>query len=144
MKVVGFRPEHLRALELQQAQQYFGGEIAAEEYGLTLARAGNSFTAIHGNTVLACAGCVEIWDNRATAWALVSKDAGRHMIGIHRAVAGFLAAAKWRRVEAHVDVGFDAGMRWLELLGFYNETPFAPMRAYRPDGGDCYLFARIK
>ncbi len=143
MKIVAFRPEHLRALELQEAQSYFNGDLASEAYAQMLATTGNAFTAIDGNTVIACAGCMEIWDNRATAWALVSKGAGRHMIGVTKAISGFLAAAKWRRIEAYVDVGFEAGMRWMEMLGFKQETP-VPMRGFRPDGGDCYMFARVK
>ena len=143
MIVTAFRPEHVRTLELQQAQRYFAGTLSGEDYGRMLASAGQSFTALDGDRVIACSGCMEIWDNRAMAWALVSKDAGRHMLGVHKAVAGFLAGAKWRRIEASVDVGFEAGMRWMTMLGFKQETP-EPMRAYRPDGGDSYLFARVR
>jgi len=144
MRVVAFRPEHVRTLELQEAQRYFVGDISGEAYGRMLAQSPYAFTALDGDRVIACSGCVEIWDNRAMAWALISKDAGRNMVGVHKAVAGFLAGAKWRRIEATVDVGFEAGMRWLTMLGFECETPDRPMRAYRPDGGDCYLFSRIK
>lgn len=143
MRVVAFRPEHVRVLELQNAQRYFAGELAGDAYGRVLASSGHAFTALDGDRVIACSGCVEIWDNRAMAWALISKDAGRHMVGVHKAVAGFLACAPWRRIEATVDVGFEAGMRWMAMLGFVRET-LEPMRAYRPDGGDCYLFARVK
>lgn len=143
MRIVAFRPEHVRALELQDAQQYFSGLVSGVEYGLALAQTGHAFTAMDGDRVIGCSGCVECWDNRAMAWALISKDAGRHMVGIHKAVAGFLAGAKWRRIEATVDVGFEAGMRWMAMLGFKQETP-EPMRGYRPDGGDCYLFSRVK
>lgn len=144
MQIVAFKPEHLRLLVLQDAQEYFGAEINRAGYGEYLRDAGQAFTALVGDTVLGCGGCVEIWPDRAQIWALISKDAGRHMIGIHRAVEGFLKQAKWRRIEAAVDVGFDEGLRWLELLGFCNETPHAPLRAYRPNGGDSYLFARVK
>ena len=143
VRVVAFRPEHVRALELQDAQRFFSGAASGVEYGQALAQSGSAFTALDGDRVIACSGCVEIWDNRAMAWALISKDAGRHMLGVHKAVAGFLAGAKWRRIEATVDVGFEAGMRWMAMLGFELETP-APMRAYHPNGGDCYLFARVK
>jgi hypothetical protein len=144
MNIVAFKPEHLKQLSLQDAQEYFGAEIQREGYGEYLRDAGQAFTAIAGGRILGCGGCVEVWDNRAQIWALVAKDAGRHMVGIHRAVEGFLKQAKWRRIEAAVDAGFDEGLRWIELLGFYNETPHAPLRAYRPDGGDCYLFARVR
>lgn len=143
MNIVAFRPEHVRVLELQQAQQYFSGMLSGEDYGRLLASSGRAFTAIDGDRVIGCSGCVEIWDNRAMAWALISRDAGRHMVGIHKAVSGFLAGAKWRRIEASVDVGFEAGIRWMAMLGFTLETP-EPMRAYRPDGGDSYLFSRVK
>jgi hypothetical protein len=143
MNIVAFRPEHVRVLELQQAQRYFVGDISSEAYGRMLAQSPYSFSAVDGDRVIGCSGCVEIWDNRAMAWALISKDAGRHMVGVHKAVSGFLAGAKWRRIEASVDVGFAAGERWLKMLGFVCETP-KPMRAYRPDGGDCYLYARTK
>jgi hypothetical protein len=144
MNIVAFKPEHLKALVLQPSQEYFGAEIQREGYGDYLKASGQAFTAMDGDKVLGCGGCIEIWDNRAQIWALVSRDAGRHMIGIHRAVAGFLLAAKWRRIEASVDVGFEAGIKWLEMLGFNNETPGTPMRAYRPDGGNSYLFARVE
>lgn len=143
MRVEAYRPEHLRALELQQAQAHFRGQADDEAYARALAIPGHSFTAMDGDRVIGCAGCVEIWDNRAMAWALVSRDAGRNMVGVHRAVLGFLMAAKWRRVEAYVDAGFEPGMRWMELLGFRLDTP-EPMRAFRPDGGNCFLFSRIK
>lgn len=144
MNIVAFQPEHLKALVLQDAQEYFGAEIQRPGYGAYLRDAGQAFTAIDGDHVLGCGGCVEIWENRAQIWALIAKDAGRNMIGIHRAVDGFLKQAKWKRIEAAVDIGFDEGARWLRLLGFYNETPDKPMRAYRPDGGDSYLYARIQ
>lgn len=143
MRVEAYRPEHLHALELQQAQAHFRGDVDSEAYARALAIPRHSFTALDGDRVIACAGCVEIWDNRAMAWALVSKDAGQHLLGVHRAVHGFLMAAKWRRVEAYVDVGFEPGMRWMRLLGFELDTP-VPVRAFRPDGGDCFLFSRIK
>lgn len=143
MKVVAFHPDHVRALELQDAQQYFAGTLSGDEYARALAKSGAAFTALDGDRVIACSGCVEIWDNRAMAWALISKDAGRHMLGIHKAVAGFLSGAKWRRIEATVDAGFESGMRWMGMLGFVRETQ-NPMKAYRPDGGNCYLFARVK
>lgn len=144
MSIAAFKAEHLDSLVLQDAQEYFGAEISRPGYGDYLQRAGQAFTVFVDGRVIGCGGAVEIWDNRALIWALVGKEAGRHMVGIHRAVAGFLMAAPWRRIEAAVDVGFEPGMRWLEMLGFRNETPEFPMRAYRPNGGDSYLFARVQ
>lgn len=142
MNIVAFRAEHLAGLQLQDAQAYLSAEIALPEHGRMLERSGQCFTALVGDRVLACSGVAQVWEGRGVAWALVSREAGRHMVGIHRAVAGYLSAAKYRRIEAWVDEGFEPGMRWLEMLGFACETP-QPMRGFRPDGGACYLFSKV-
>ena len=143
IQIVAFRAVHLQWLELQAAQAYLSADIAKPEHAAMIEEAGDSFTAIIGGRVIACAGTAEVWAGRAVAWALISKDAGRHMLGIHKAVSGYLSAAKYRRIEAWVDEGFEPGMRWLELLGFSRETPL-PMRGFRPDGGSCFLFSKVK
>jgi len=143
MNIVAFKAVHLQWLELQQAQAYLSAEIAQPEHARMIEQAGQSFTAMVGDKVIACSGTAEVWSGRAVAWALISKDAGRHMVGIHKAVAGYLSAAKYKRIEAWVDEGFEPGMRWLELLGFTRETPL-PMRGFRPDGGSCFLFSKVK
>lgn len=142
MNIVAFKASHLQGLELQDAQAYLSADIAKPEHGILIERAGQGFSAVVDGNVIACAGVAEVWKGRAVAWAFVSKNAGCHMVGIHKAVAGFLSASKFRRVEAWVDDGFEPGMRWLELLGFTLETPL-PMRGFRPDGGACFLFARV-
>jgi hypothetical protein len=143
MNIVAFKAAHLQALELQDAQAYLSADIAKPEHARMIESAGHSFTAVVGDKVIACSGTAEVWAGRAVAWALISKDAGRHMVGIHKAVAGYLSAAKYKRIEAWVDEGFEPGMRWLEMLGFIRETPM-PMRGFRPDGGSCFLFSKVK
>lgn len=142
IRLVPLRAVHLSVLELQDAQSYFSGELSSRDYALSLERSGQAFTALFGDRVIACAGLTEIWPNRAVAWSLLSKNAGRHMLCIHRLAAGFLKTSKYRRIEAWVDEGFMPGMRWLDLLGFTLETP-VPMRGFRPDGGACFLFSRV-
>ena len=143
IQIVAFKAAHLQWLELQAAQAYLSSDISKPEHAAMIEKAGESFTAMAGDKVLACSGTVEVWSGRAVAWALISKDAGRHMLGIHKAVAGYLSAAKYKRIEAWVDEDFEPGMRWLELLGFSRETPL-PMRGFRPDGGSCFLFSKVK
>jgi hypothetical protein len=94
--------------------------------------------------VIGCAGVQEVWAGRAVAWALLSDSAGPNFAAIHRAVHGFLKQCPWQRVEAFVDADFEAGQRWMRMLGFTNETPDAPMRKYTPDGKDCFLYSRVK
>lgn len=142
MKIVAFRAEHLEGLRLQPAQSHMIGMLAENGYGAMLEN-GPSFTALDdAGHVLICAGFDERWTGCAQAWALLSCDAGRHMIGIVRALRGYIDnVAPWHRIEAAVDVGFVAGERLLELLGFEFE---GIARAYRPDGGNCTMWARIK
>lgn len=143
IQIVAFKAAHLQWLELQAAQAYLSADLAKPEHGILVERAGQGFTAMDGDTVIACAGVAEVWNGRAVAWAFISKDAGRHMMSIHRAVAGFLSASRFRRIEAWVDEGFEPGMRWMALLGFTQETAL-PMQGFRPDGGACFLFSRVK
>lgn len=143
MIIQRFKADHIAELELQDAQAYFGDQLMTPGYAEMLEAGCDGFTALADGQVVACAGCTEIWTGRAIAWALISKDAGLSMVPLHRAVSGYLMASKHRRIEAWVDVGFDAGSRWLEMLGFTCETP-SPMQGFRPDGGACFLYARVK
>lgn len=91
--------------------------------------------------ILIIAGLAPQWENRAMAWTLISKNAGSHFRTIHREVEKFLVRSPFRRIEATVDVGFKEGHRWMKMLDF---EPEGVMRAYRPDGGDQVLYARIR
>lgn len=142
MIIQRFKAEHLDALHLQEAQSYFSDHLMAPGYAKHIEAVGGGFTALSGDTVIACAGCMEVWAGRAVAWALLSKDAGAHMMALHRAVSGFLKASQHRRIEAWVDEGFGPGERWLKMMGFRRETP-EPMQGFRPDGGACFLFAKV-
>jgi len=75
------------------------------------------------------------------AWMWMSDVSGRHMVKIHREVEKFLIKSPFRRVEATVDIGFEPGVRWMKMLGFELE---GYLRAYKPDGGDMLMFARVR
>lgn len=141
MRIEPLRAWHLEALELQPSQAMFGAVIHEPGYVDMLTNSGPAFAALDGDTVLGCGGSVELWEGRAVIWALVSEHAGPHMLGIHRAVEGYLKQMTHRRIEAHVEVGFNPGGRWLRRLGFVFE---GVMRAYSPDGADYWLYARVK
>lgn len=140
MRVVRFEAEHLALLELQDAQLSLSGVISEPGYAQSIAKAGQAFTALDGQTVILCAGLIEAWQGRAIAWALVSKHAGRHFFSIHRAVDGFLKQTEYRRIEATVQADFPQAWRWIQMLGFKHE---GLMRCYAPDGSDHHLFARV-
>lgn len=140
MDVVPFKAQHLEEIALQEAQQYLLGYI---EPGLGDSLEGqDSFTGLADGAVVACAGVVPYWNNRGLAWAYLSNIAGDHMTSVTRAVKRYLDVAPYDRIEAAVDVDFEAGHRWIQLLGFKLEAPY--MSKFRPDGGAASLYARVR
>ena len=126
---------------LQPAQQYTA-DIADVTSDLTpLSELGLAWTGEHEGQVIACGGLLPHWPGRATAWMLIGQAAGPHFAAIHKRVARGLVTHPYRRVEAHVDVGFTEGIRWMKMLGFEFESY---KRAYRPDGADMLEFVRIR
>jgi RimJ/RimL family protein N-acetyltransferase len=127
-------------LKLQPAQEYMSGWNILSADLTDLSEAGLAWTAEHDGVILGIAGLAPQWENRASAWALISDAAGPHFRKFHGAVSRFLVMSNYRRIEATVDVGFEAGHRWMKMLGFEHE---GLLRAYRPDGADMHLYARV-
>ena len=140
MHIEPFQPRHLEILVLQPSQAAVS-VFFDKDYGEALKEAGPCFTAVDDGEVLACAGVVEQWKGRAIAWGLISAHAGKQFVRIHKAVQRFLETTEFNRVEAFVDSDFDAGHRWIMMLGFEYE---GYMKAFSPLGKDCKLYARIK
>lgn len=126
---------------LQEAQRYVA-DIGNIETDLTpLSNIGLAWTAEHDGEIIACGGLMPQWEHRAIAWMIIGENAGPHFVALHRHVYRGLVKAPYRRIEAHVDVGFAAGVKWMKMLGFELE---AYKRAYRPDGADMLQFVRIR
>lgn len=141
IQIVKMKPHHLRELRLQPMQAGLSTTIANEEYAESLANTDYAFAVLADGRVIACAGCLEMWENRAYAWSMISADAGRHFFGFIRAVDGFLKQAPWRRIEAAVQSDFEQAHRMIRLLGFEFE---GRMRAFSADGVDNDLYARVR
>jgi hypothetical protein len=141
MIVVPYKAEHLMALQLQRGQAYCAPFIT-EEYARLL-EGKFALTALddEGQPIMV-AGVAPIWENRGLVWSFVGRNAGKHFVAIHKACLEVLDAAPYRRLEADTACEFKAGHRWLRMLGFVMEAE--RMRAYRPDGGDSALYARVK
>lgn len=101
-----------------------------------------SYTIMSGEKVLLCGGVTQYWPNRAEAWAIMDEGSTSEFIQVHRAVKKFLDSCTIKRIEAAVDVDFEAGHRWAELLGFELEAEC--LKAYLPNGRDCSLYARVR
>lgn len=138
--IVPFKAEHLGMVQLQSTQAYMTDEMRKPEYAKMLENS-YAYSLIDGDEVLCCAGIMPIWNGRAMAWALMSKNAGRKFIEIHKNVSAALRLCPERRVEMAVDSEFPEGKRWARMLGMTYE---GKMKAYSPDGRDCDLYARVK
>lgn len=148
MNIVPYKAEHLLAFRLQPGQQYLAA-WTTEEHAKAVeaavdANLGWAFTAIDDTgRVLGCAGVQLYWQGRGMAWSYLSSDIGMFFPKVHRAVKRFMDGCFVHRIEATADADFAEGQRWLDMLGFKRETP-EPMLGYRPDGGACYLYARVR
>lgn len=141
MNVVRYKAEHLHEIDLQDGQAYLSNWITPD-LAASLETVGHGYTGFEGDTPMGCAGILPVWQGRAIAWAYLSKHVTRaNFIEVHNIVARFLETCYIQRIEMTVDCDFKQGHRWARALGFVKEAD--RLRAYRPDGGDCALYARV-
>lgn len=128
-------------VELQDSQRYVQNLFNLSADLSFFSENDHCFTFEHDGEILAIALCAPLWEGRAEATMLISKDAGKHFKFIHKRIVEIMDNLDYRRYEATVDIGFKEGHRWMKLLGFEIE---GYMRKYRPDGADMVLYARVK
>lgn len=131
---------HLHTIDVQEAQKDSTHEWQNDAYFEAVSQSG-AFAATKNGEVVCCFGALEMWEGRALMWCLLSKNAGRHMVAIHRSAQDFLNRLPYQRIEAYIKVGFDAGKRWVEMFGFKYE---GTMKSFFPDGSSALLYARFK
>ncbi|SMG01070.1 GNAT family acetyltransferase [Burkholderia singularis] len=134
-------PEHILSIELQPAQARVAGALTRAYAEHLSALPGIGWALVDGGMTLGCGGIVEIWENRAQAWTLISPVLLRRFHVAHRMVRDVLHDAPWRRIEMDVDATHAAGIAWARRLGFVEE---GVRRKYTIDGRDVILFARVK
>lgn len=139
IEAVSYRPEHLLVLALQPAQQWMASSVTRTE-AEALAQCPRAIAVVDGDRVLGVAGVQEYWQGRGMVWAFLAGCLKKEFAAGHRIAKRFLAETKVQRLEAHVEIGFEAGHRWLWALGFELETPVA--EKYQ-NGRDCSIYVRI-
>jgi hypothetical protein len=137
-----FRPFHVELLKAQGVQGAQARQISHVPIGWSSVTriAGSALTARDGDRIILCGGVVPMGPKIGVLWAVLSAEAGSHMLWLHRATQRFISIAPPRRLEASVEKGFPQGCRWLELLGFNFE---GEMAAYGLDGETHLRYARI-
>lgn len=142
MNVVPFKAHHLKSLSLQEQQQYLA-QYMTDEQMVAIENGGWGWSGVYPDGfVVGCAGVIPLWQGRGMAWAYLSEAACKmEFLKVHRAVMNFLDSCYLHRIEMTVDCDFEQGHRWARMLGFEMEAE--RMKGYRPDGGDCALYARV-
>jgi hypothetical protein len=138
-----FKPFHIELLKAQGVQQSQVRQVSYVPAGwANLARIpGPALTARLGDSILLCGGILPVGPKMGILWALLSAQAGAHLLTLHRATQRFIAIDPPKRLEATVEKGFPQGCRWLELLGFRFE---GEREAYGLDGETHMAYVKIR
>lgn len=140
MIVVPFLPYHVDLLRAQGVQGAQLNEVSLVLGPCANVPPGPAVSAFDGDRILICGGIAKITNTNGVCWALLSEEAGKHMHSLHFAVKRFITLQPWRRLEASVEKNFEAGCRWVQLLGFEME---GEMRGYGPNGETHLRYARV-
>lgn len=136
------KADHLKYLIPQDAQKTEHAIILTTEYADVIDR-NPGMSAWHGSVCIAAAGVLPIFNHKAGAWALFSKEAGDYMLPIIRQIRRSIAVLPYRRIEFTVRADFEPGRNLARLIGMRLETP-KPMIASGAQGEDEYLYALVK
>lgn len=141
MKIISFRAEHLEDIKLQGAQTYLSDWVTRDQ-GLALEALQSSTAVEDDGTIIAAAGLVPQWKNRAVAWAFLSDTGPHNFMKVHRLVMKAMDESGFKRIELTADCDHPNAHRWAKLMGFRLEAD--RMEAYLPDGRSCSLYARVR
>lgn len=143
LDVETFRTLHLRLLIAQGVQ---GSQIqqvshVPASYASVERPPGLAMTVRDGERIVMCGGVIPTGPQHGVLWAVLSAQAGKHMLWLHRATRRFLDMDRRRRIEATVQDGFPAGCRWLEMLDFNFE---GHMPGYGENGETHIRYGRVR
>jgi hypothetical protein len=141
--VTKLKVEHLVQLALHNSEE-MRGLTQSDFEALTKCEYQYTIVARDTKEILFCGGIAMYWPGRGEVWGKFnrSRPLGRYLLPLHRTIRQFLDAVPVRRIESSVLVGFTAGHKWTQALGFQLEAPC--LRSYSPNGSDCSLYARVK
>lgn len=140
ISLINFAPEHWHQIAEQGATSHLR-HLVTDAHLAALAAQPHSYTAMCGDTPIACGGLVEHWPGRGELWGVLAGGWTKEFRAVHNATRRFLEVVRPRRTEWAVAVDFPAAHRWARLLGFQLEVP--RLRAYGPDGRDYALYVRV-
>jgi hypothetical protein len=144
MQAVPLIDAHLEGFEPQDEQMFVSGFLSDPNYREQLTSLPGSYAGIVDGEVLIIAGVTMVYAHIGTSWAILPKGSEKNMVALTRIVKKVLDEHPAKRIETTVRRDFDAGHRWVKMLGFRNETPETGMKNYGVDGMTYDLYARYK
>jgi len=141
IEIVTFKREHLKQMTEQPAMAHLHNFLTEVHYQI-MEDSPFSRTILYDGRVIFCGGVAEEWMGRGTCWAIIDQDCKKEFVRVHKIARKFLHECPVNRIEAAVQIGFEAGHRWIKALGFQLEA--AVLKAYLPGGADVSLYALVK
>lgn len=139
MIVEPFNAEHLGAMTLQPRQAYLR-EFVTDEYLQMLMAGEVARTICIDGHVVACFGVVTVPTIGRMLWCFFAENTGQHFVRLHRFATRFVQAHERPFLHATVEIGFEPGQRWLQMLGF---TFVNVLERYGPDARNHLLFVKL-
>lgn len=148
VKIIKFDPKHLDLMEIRPLELHGVFELAdACDRMARVAKASiQAVTFLFDGRVLCCAGFHELWPGVLEVWMIPSIYVKRLPISFPRMIRRYLDnifedfGAHRVQTTSHDDP-FHA--RWMEWLGFKNETPEG-MRKFTYDKQTMCIYSRVK
>jgi len=139
--VSAYRAQDMRELKIQSSQEDMFSALTDAQFA-TFEKL-ESWTARIDGEVMLVGGLLPVWDNRAMLWSYISQSAGGRMLTLTRGVRRLIDMSSYDRLECYVDMDFQPGHRWAQMLGFKNETPNG-MAAFFPNGHSAAMYSRTR
>lgn len=139
-RLIRFEAWHARALKDHGGQEALLASTSDAEL-VGLESAGDAFTILDDERIIACGGIIRCNRFRGVAWGLLQKDCPRTFFAVHRHVIQVLDAQPYAIVATYVKPTFMQGMRWAPMLGFKLERPYIPY--WFPDGSGASEWVRF-
>lgn len=133
--------EIMRSIQEDQKQDLLGlGEAEIENY---IRKSDYKYSVVlDDGTPIASFGVNKFdKDDFGRAWGVVSVNAGKHFLYIHKAVLEFLNKCPYNLVRMTVRKDFKRGIRWAKMLDFEQESIIKNMCK---NGDDAVVFYRSK
>lgn len=143
MRIEPFKPEHMAALLPRlNVDQTLDHDLWTPGFCERMRETCEVFAGMTDDgRVMTVAGAMRLWEERYHLFAYMAEDSGPYMTSITRGVLRFLSTLRGR-VETQVSEHFEAGHKWVRMMGFELETPNG-MANFFPGERKGFMYAKV-